>query len=136
MPIRTDSWPTGTPCWVDLAVPDVPAATEFYAAVLGWTFADAGEEYGDYQVCRRDGRASAGIGPLQNEGQPTVWTTYLGSDAVDTTAKMITENEGTLLAGPFDVPGSGRLCIALDPQGASFGVWQACLLYTSDAADE
>ena len=113
------------PDWVDLAVPEVPAATEFYAAVLGWTFADAGEEYGDYQVCRRDGRAAAGIGPLQNEGQPTVWTTYLGSDAVDTTAKMITENEGTLLAEPFDVPGSGRLCIALDPQGASFGVWQA-----------
>ncbi len=35
MSIRTDSWPIGTPCWVDLAVPDVPAATEFYAAVLG-----------------------------------------------------------------------------------------------------
>ena len=74
MPIRTDSWPTGTPCWVDLAVPDVPAATEFYAAVLGWTFADAGEEYGHYQVCQRNGRAAAGISPCQNEGQPTVWT--------------------------------------------------------------
>jgi len=125
MPTRTDSWPTGTPCWVDLAVPDVPAVTEFYAAVLGWTFADAGEEYGHYQVCQRNGRAAAGISPCQNEGQPTVWTTYLASDAVDATAKMITENEGTLLAEPFDVPGSGRLCIALDPQGASFGVWQA-----------
>ena len=125
MPTRTDSWPTGTPCWVDLAVPDVPAATEFYAAVLGWTFVDAGEEYGHYQVCQRDGRAAAGIGPLQNEGQPTVWTTYLASDAVDATAKMITESGGTLLAEPFDVPGSGRLCIALDPQGGYFGVWQA-----------
>jgi uncharacterized protein len=51
MPTRTDSWPAGTPCWVDLAVPDVAAATEFYAVVLGWTFTDAGEEYGHYQVC-------------------------------------------------------------------------------------
>jgi len=124
MPIRTDSWPTGTPCWVDLAVPDVPAATEFYAAVLGWTFTDSGEEYGHYQVCQRDGRAAAGIGPLQDEGQPPAWTTYLASGAVEATAKMITESGGTLLAGPFDVPSSGRLCIALDPQRASFGVWQ------------
>lgn len=38
---------------------------------------------------------------------------------------MITSNGGTLLAGTFDVANTGRLCIALDPQGAVFGVWQA-----------
>ncbi|MGH3980067.1 MAG: VOC family protein [Pseudonocardiaceae bacterium] len=125
MPIRTDPWPAGTPCWVDLAVPDVAAATQFYAAVLGWTYSDTGEEYGHYQMCQRDGRSAAGIGPSQQEGQPPVWTTYLASDAVDTTAKQITENGGTLLVEPFDIPKSGRLCVALDPQGAAFGVWQA-----------
>jgi predicted enzyme related to lactoylglutathione lyase len=30
-----------------------------------------------------------------------------------------------LLAPPFDVPGSGRMCMAVDTQGAAFGVWQA-----------
>lgn len=125
MPIRTEPWPTGTPCWADLAVPDVDAATEFYAAVLGWAFTDTGEAYGHYRMCRRDGRCAAGIGALQNEGQPSVWTTYLAGDDVDDTARKITENGGKLLAEPFDVPQSGRLCVALDPQGAVFGVWQA-----------
>ena len=125
MPIRTDPWPTGTPCWVDLAVPDVDAAKEFYAAIFGWEFSDRGEEYGHYQMCQRAGRAAAGIGPLQSEGQPPAWTTYLASDDADDTANKITANGGTILAGPFDIPNSGRMCVALDPQGAAFGVWQA-----------
>ncbi|MDQ3762100.1 MAG: VOC family protein [Actinomycetota bacterium] len=125
MPIRTDPWPTGTPCWADLAVSDVDAAKEFYAAVLGWTYSDRGAEYGHYQMCQRDGHSAAGIGPLQSADQPPAWTTYLASDAVDDTARKITENGGTLIAEPFDIPDSGRLCIALDPQGAAFGVWQA-----------
>lgn len=125
MPIRTDPWPTGTPCWTDLAVPDVDAATEFYAAVLGWTFTDTGEAYGHYRMCQQAGRSAAGIGALRSEGQPSIWTTYLASDDVDSTARTITEHGGKLLAEPFDVPDTGRLCIALDPQGALFGVWQA-----------
>ena len=32
MPIRTDPWPAGTPCWTDLAVPDVDAALDAVAA--------------------------------------------------------------------------------------------------------
>lgn len=116
--------PTGTPCWVDLAVPDVPAAKEFYAAVLGWGFIDSGEEYGHYQMCRRGERTAAGIGPVQHEGQPSVWTTYLSSDAADDTAKKIADNGGILIAEPFDIGSSGRMCVALDPLGAAFGVWQ------------
>jgi uncharacterized protein len=125
MPIRTAPWPTGTPCWIDLAVPDVEAAKEFYAAVLGWTYLDTGEEFGHYQMCQREGHSAAGIGPQQSPDQPSAWTTYLASDAVDDTAKKITENGGTMLVEPFDVPGAGRMCIALDSQGAAFGVWQA-----------
>jgi predicted enzyme related to lactoylglutathione lyase len=125
MPIRTAPWPTGTPCWVDLSVPDVDAAKEFYAAVFGWTYLDLGEEFGHYQMCQRDGHSAAGIGPQQSPDQPPAWMTYLASDAVDDTAQKITENGGTVLAGPFDVPRAGRMCIALDSQGAAFGVWQA-----------
>ena len=125
MPVRTTAWPTGTPCWVGLAVPDVEAAKEFYGAVLGWTYLDTGEELGHYQICKHDGHHAAGIGPQQSPDQPTAWTTYLASDAVDDTAQKITENGGTVLAGPFDVPRSGRMCIALDSEGCAFGVWQA-----------
>lgn len=125
MPVRTDPWPAGTPCWVDVAVPDQAAAREFYSAVLGWTFEDTGAEFGNYLMCRRDGRAVAGIGSVQDPNQPSAWTTYLASDAVDTTAKEIGARGGMVVAGPFEIPGSGRMCVGIDPQGAAFGVWQA-----------
>lgn len=136
MPTRTEPWSTGTPCWVDLAVPDVSAAKEFYAAVLGWGFIDSGEEYGHYQMCRRGDRTAAGIGPVQHEGQPSVWTTYLSSDAVDGTAKKIVDNGGSVIAEPFDVGSSGRMCVALDPQGAAFGVWQPGEVFGIEIYDE
>ncbi|MGH3911907.1 MAG: VOC family protein [Pseudonocardiaceae bacterium] len=125
MPTRTDPWPAGTPCWIDLSVPDLDAAKAFYGAVLGWSFFDSGAEFGHYQICQVDGRAAAAIGPCQSEDQPRVWTIYLASEDADGTAKMISENGGTVLVEPFDIPGNGRMCIALDPQGAAFGVWQA-----------
>lgn len=125
MPTRSQSWPAGTPCWIELSVPDLDAAKEFYGAVFGWSFLDLGPDFGHYQICQVDSRAAAAIGPLMAEGQPPAWTTYLASDDVDRTAKSITTNGGTLLAEPMDVPGAGRMCVARDAAGAAFGVWQA-----------
>ena len=103
MPTRTDPWPAGTPCWVDLSVPDLAAAKEFYGAVFGWSFLDSGADLGNYQICQVDGRAAAAIGPCQAEGQPTAWTVYLASEDADGTAKLIVDNGGTVLAEPFDI---------------------------------
>ncbi len=122
---RDTAWPAGTPCWVDIAVPDLPAATAFYGSVLGWTFVDSGEEFGHYNIAQVDGRAAAAIGPIMQEGTPTFWTVYLASEDADATAKLITENGGTLLFDPMEIPGNGRMCVALDPNGGAFGVWQA-----------
>src|SRR6478752_10362501 len=86
MPTRSDPWPAGTPCWVDLGAPDVAASTAFYGAVLGWSFFDSGEEFGHYNICQVNGHAAAAIGPKQDPSQPTAWTVYLASDDTDATA--------------------------------------------------
>lgn len=125
MPVRSQPWPQGTPCWVDLASSDVAASTAFYGAVLGWSFFDSGAEYGHYTMCRVDGHDAAGIGPKQDPNQPTVWTVYFASDDADATAAAITENGGTVLMDPFDVAANGRMTVAMDPAGAAFGIWQA-----------
>ncbi|MBN9103338.1 MULTISPECIES: VOC family protein [unclassified Pseudonocardia] len=122
---RDTPWPAGTPCWVDLAVPDLPAALTFYGSVMGWTFVDSGEAFGHYTIAQVDGRAAAAIGPVMQEGTPTVWTVYLASEDADATAKLITDNGGTLLFPPMEIPGNGRMTVAIDPTGGSFGVWQA-----------
>lgn len=126
MPIRTRPWPAGVPCWVDLTVSDVPAAQDFYAAVLGWSFApDTTGEYGGYAIAQVEGHAAAGIGPTPQPGLPAAWTLYLASDDADRTGKAITDAGGTMLLPPGDVGPLGRMCVVADPTGAVFGVWQA-----------
>ncbi|MDN5748529.1 MAG: VOC family protein [Pseudonocardia sp.] len=124
MPTRDTAWPAGTPCWVDLAVPDLPAATAFYGAVLGWEFVDTGEEFGHYTLAQVGGRSAAAIAPVQ-PGQPPGSTLYLASDDVDATAKLVAEHGGTVAVAPFDVPGTGRMGVAFDAAGGAFGIWQA-----------
>ncbi len=124
MPTRDTPWPAGTPCWVDVAVPDLAAGKAFYGAVLGWTFMDTGEEFGHYNMCLAGDRSAAGLGPIMQEGQPAAWTVYLGSDDADATAKLIRDNGGAVIVEPMDIPNAGRMAIATDPTGAAFGVWQ------------
>ena len=136
MSTRTDPWPAGTPCWVDLSVPDVEAAVAFYADVIGWTFVDTGPDYGGYQIAQMDGRAASGVGPIMQEGQPSAWTVYLASDDVEATAKLIGEHGGSIFAGPMDIADNGRMLIAADPTGGVFGVWQQTGMIGSAVVDE
>ncbi|MDP9240479.1 MAG: VOC family protein [Actinomycetota bacterium] len=132
MPTRSDPWPNGTPCWVDVSVPDVEAAKSFYGPVLGWPeFVDTGEDFGHYNIATVNGQSVAAIGPLQYDGQTSSWTVYIASDDVDGSAKLIADNGGTVVAPPMDIPGSGRMLIAQDPQGAAFGVWQSAGMHGS-----
>lgn len=123
MSTHTAPWPNGVPCWADIQVPDVPAAQDFYSAVLGWTFTDPHEALGGYVIAQVGGVAAAGIGPQM--GGPTAWTLYLATDDAEQTAARVGENGGTVLLPPGDVGDSGRLAIAVDPTGAVFGLWQA-----------
>ncbi len=125
MSTKISSWPAATPMWVDLGVDDLAEAKAFYADLFGWEFVSGGQDAGDYNLAYVRGRAVAGVGPKQEPGMPTAWTTYLASDDVDVTAKKISAAGGQLLAPPFDVMESGRMALALDSVGAVFGVWQA-----------
>ena len=136
MSTRTDPWPAGTPCWVDLSVPDVAGAVAFYSAVIGWTFVDTGPEYGGYHIAQMNGSAAAGVGPIMQEGQPSAWTVYLASDDADATAKLIGEHGGSVLVGPMDFAGSGRVLAAADPTGGVFGVWQQTGMIGFEVQDE
>ncbi|MFF4951225.1 VOC family protein [Streptomyces chattanoogensis] len=129
MPEVTAPYAPGTPCWVDLAAPDQQAAIDFYSGLLGWTGAIGPPETGGYAVCELHGKPVAGImAAVPMGGQPappTVWTTYLATGDADTTAEAIGSAGGSVLMPVMDVMTLGRMCIAADPSGAVFGVWQA-----------
>jgi hypothetical protein len=59
------------------------------------------------------------------EGAPTAWTLYFASDDADATAELVAQHGGSVLFEPMDIAGNGRMCVAVDPAGAAFGVWQA-----------
>ena len=76
--------PTGTPCWVDVSVPDVEAAKTFYAGLLGWDCrTDPRPEAGGYTMCFVDGVVAAAITPMWSEHAKPGWSIYFASDDAD-----------------------------------------------------
>lgn len=118
--------PEGTPCWADAMFTDVEGAKKFYGEVLGWTFGDASSEYGNYTQAYANGRAVAAVVPPMpgQEGQ-SQWCLYFASPDAAATAARIRESGGEVLMEPMQVGDFGTMCLALEPSGAVFGVWQA-----------
>ncbi|MGP3984880.1 VOC family protein [Streptomyces sp. KR80] len=130
MPEVTDSYQPGTPCWVDLVVPDQQAALDFYGQLLGWTGEIGPPETGGYSVCSLRGMPVGGIMSAQSMPEdepvpPTVWTTYFASSDASATQEAIDRNGGTVMMPVMDVMTLGRMLVAIDPAGAVFGVWEA-----------
>lgn len=120
------SYAPGTPCWVDLATPDLEAAEDFYRKLFGWEIPELpnSAEMGGYRRARLGGKNVAGAMPLMQEGRPPAWSTYVSVDDADAIARAIQENGGTMIAEPMQVATYGRLAIFTDPEGAFFGIWQ------------
>src|SRR3954454_21721340 len=120
---RKQRWPTGAPCWADVAVPDVDEALAFYAAVLGWTFDAVVGDEGGLRVGAVGGRAAGAVAPLPH-GEAAGWTLYLASDDAAAAEDLVGEHGGTVLLPTRGVGDLGRLFVAADPSGAVFGVWE------------
>jgi len=120
------SYAPGTPCWVDLATPDLEVAESFYRELFGWKIPELpnSAEMGGYRRAKLNGRDVAGAMPLMQEVQPPAWSTYVSVDDADTIARAIQENGGTMVAEPMTVSTYGRLAIFTDPEGAFFGIWE------------
>lgn len=118
------SYEPGTPSWVDLGSPDIPASVAFYGSLFGWEAEDQGPEGGGYQMFKLRGQYVAGLGPAMNEGPP-YWTTYITVAEVDETLRVVEKEGGTVLMPAMDVLDVGRMAIVMDPTGAAFAVWQA-----------
>ena len=117
--------PEGTPCWADAMFGDVEGAKSFYGDVLGWTFGEASSEYGNYTQAYSDGKAVAAVvPPMPGQEAPSQWCLYFASPDAAATAARIRENGGEVLMEPMQVGEFGTMCIAREPSGAVFGVWQ------------
>lgn len=132
------SYAPGTPCWVDLATPDLEAAEGFYGPLFGWEIPELpnSAEMGGYRRAKLGGRDVAGAMPLMQEGQPPAWSTYISVDDADAISRAIQENGGTMIAEPMEVASYGRLAMFTDPEGAFFGIWQPLDFAGAELANE
>lgn len=133
-----DPYPHGAFCWCDLATVDLAGARDFYTALFGWRYQDMTMDSGDVYVIA-DGPSGDVCGlyeqiPEQIQaGVPPCWTSYVAVNSVDETVAATVAGGGALLAGPFDIPETGRMATLADPQGASFSVWQRDSAYRGAA---
>lgn len=63
MSVHEGSWVPGTPCWVDISVPDLARSQAFYRGVLGWEFTPGSEEFGGYTTALVNGRGRRHVAP-------------------------------------------------------------------------
>ena len=110
--------------WNELATSDPDGATDFYGKNFGWTqegSMDMGE-YGQYRFVQKDGVGIGAIMPRMPDMPVSLWTYYFGVEDIDSAAKGITDNGGSILNGPMEIPGGEFALNGMDPQGASFGL--------------
>jgi predicted enzyme related to lactoylglutathione lyase len=103
---------------------DPAKATEFYTALFGWgsSLFEGGPE--PYWALTLGDRNIAGLMQLPAEaaGAPSHWLIYFGSEDVAPAAGRIGELGGQVVIPPLEVPG-GKIVVAQDPQGATFGLF-------------
>ncbi|MBM7087607.1 VOC family protein [Streptomyces sp. NPDC056956] len=116
----------GSPCWLDLGTPDVPAAAAFYGAVFGWEYQpmDGGGEDMEGGMFQKDGKTVAGLGKLTEEGARSAWMIYYTVADADDTTGAVERAGGTVRVEPRDLGEWGRMAQYSDPLGAQFAVWQ------------
>jgi predicted enzyme related to lactoylglutathione lyase len=115
----------GSFCWTEIASNDADKCVDFYANVFGWKFKGGDAAPGmDYREFSTGGDRPVGglyqIDPawFGNNPPPPHFMSYVAVDNVDEKARLATELGATIIRGPMDIPGVGRMAIIGDPTGA------------------
>jgi hypothetical protein len=114
--------------WADLFTTDVPAATAFYATLLGWEPSTLDRDGHSYVVLRHAGEPVAGItarSPRQPAAPAGRWILYVAVRDLPSTLGRVTRSGGTILAPARDFPRRGVQAICGDPEGTPLGLLQS-----------
>lgn len=115
-------------CWPELATTNLDAAKRFYGDLLGWEPVEVPTAAGAYVIFTLGGaHCGAAYRMTQDQearGLRDQWRNYVKVASVDQSAERVKALGGTVVAGPFDVEGVGRMASVLDPLGVGFALWQ------------
>ncbi len=110
--------------WHECYTTDIDGAMAFYGALFGWEKTDAMNIPGGgvYQMFGKGGQTFGGMMLKPQEMPMPAWLYYFSVPSADDVATKARELGAHIILGPMEVPGGGRVVVAIDPQGASFAV--------------
>lgn len=127
MSVHEQPWADGTPCWAELAVPDLETGRRFYGDLLGWTFDVGPAETGFYSqglVGGRPAAALSGVMPGAADA-PVAWLTFLATADAAATQERAVAAGAEVRVGAMPVMDFGSMAVLTDPVGATVALWQA-----------
>ncbi len=111
--------------WADLVTPSLPAATNFYGGLFGWTFQTLKAGNTDYAVVLNHGQPIGGIvgKPLPSaDKRQSAWLTFIAVADVDAAKRVALAHKAKVLADTANYARRGRQAVLSDPEGAAFAI--------------
>lgn len=111
--------------WNELLSTDVVRAKAFYARHFGFRFNESmpmGPQAGDYHFIDHGAQRVGGMMQPMDTTQPAGWNFYFGVRSAAEAKRRIEAAGGRVVMDLHQVPGDDWVLIALDPQGARFGI--------------
>lgn len=116
--------------WHELMSRDPDSSERFYESVAGLHVQRLGDGPNAYRLLLAGDRPVGGLtGPRPDSdvwpsgGPAGHWVGYFASDDVDAAVRRAEALGGTVLLGPLDIPGTGRVAVLRDPDEATFGLF-------------
>ena len=123
-----DTSKAGEFCWNELLTSDSKAAFQFYSKLFGWRMIEEMDmgPMGIYRVFGIEERQMGGMMTTpKGSPMPPTWLYYTETPDLDAALERAKKRGATVMNGPMDVPGGGRIAQLKDPQGAAFALHQA-----------
>jgi predicted enzyme related to lactoylglutathione lyase len=119
---------SGEFCWNELLTSDSQAAFNFYSQLFGWKILRE-MDMDQMGIYRTFGIGDKEMGGMMNvpkgTSMPPSWIYYTQISDLDAALARAKKRGATVMNGPMEVPGGGRIVQLKDPQGAAFALHQA-----------
>jgi uncharacterized protein len=115
-------------CWNELMTNEPETAFKFYSQLFGWKIMREMEmgPTGTYRTFGIGDKEMGGVMKVPaGASMPPMWIYYTTTSDLDAAIARAKKHGATVMNGPMDVPGGGRIAQLKDPQGAAFALHQA-----------
>lgn len=108
--------------WFDMMTTDLEKSLAFYKGLFPEWDIQAQEVAPGfvYHMIHIGGRKTGGFVPMEGEGPPTHWISYVSVEDCDAAIEKAESMGAKTLVPAFSAPGVGRMAVMSDPSGAYF----------------